>query len=281
MIHAILNYSFMQKALMAAVLASVLCGIIGAVIVEKRLVSMSGGIAHTSFGGIGLGYLLNVPPIITGMIFAVIASISLPVIKRKTNTASDTLIGIFWATGMALGILFIGLTPGYPPDMTSYLFGDILTVSTLYLILLSVLSIIVLIVFISMFNYWKAYLFDETYLHVIGVRTSFFERILYVLIALSIVLLIKVVGIILAIALLTIPSAIAKLYTKQLKVMMIASTLISLLTSIGGLVLSYYFNIPSGATIILLAVVIYFGSYILKKLMALCQIVLVESNLQR
>jgi zinc transport system permease protein len=266
MIHAILNYSFMQKALMAAVLASVLCGIIGAVIVEKRLVSMSGGIAHTSFGGIGLGYLLNVPPIITGMIFAVIASISLPVIKRKTNTASDTLIGIFWATGMALGILFIGLTPGYPPDMTSYLFGDILTVSTLYLILLSVLSIIVLIVFISMFNYWKAYLFDETYLHVIGVRTSFFERILYVLIALSIVLLIKVVGIILAIALLTIPSAIAKLYTKQLKVMMIASTLISLVTSIGGLVLSYYFNIPSGATIILLAVVIYFGSYILKKL---------------
>lgn len=266
MIHAILNYSFMQKALMAAVLASVLCGIIGAVIVEKRLVSMSGGIAHTSFGGIGLGYLLNVPPIITGMIFAVIASISLPVIKRKTNTASDTLIGIFWATGMALGILFIGLTPGYPPDMTSYLFGDILTVSTLYLILLSVLSIIVLIVFISMFNYWKAYLFDETYLHVIGVRTSFFERILYVLIALSIVLLIKVVGIILAIALLTIPSAIAKLYTKQLKVMMIAATLISLFTSIGGLVLSYYFNIPSGATIILLAVVIYFGSYILKKL---------------
>ncbi|MBI9012853.1 MAG: metal ABC transporter permease [Clostridiales bacterium] len=266
MIHAILNYSFMQKALMAAVLASILCGIIGAVIVEKRLVSMSGGIAHTSFGGIGLGYLLNVPPIVTGMIFAVIASISLPVIKRKTNTASDTLIGIFWATGMALGILFIGLTPGYPPDMTSYLFGDILTVSTLYLILLSVLSIIVLIVFISMFNYWKAYLFDETYLHVIGVKTSFFERILYVLIALSIVLLIKVVGIILAIALLTIPSAIAKLYTKQLKVMMIASTLISLVTSIGGLVLSYYFNIPSGATIILLAVVIYFGSYILKKL---------------
>jgi len=265
MIHAILNYSFMQKALMAAVLASILCGIIGAVIVEKRLVSMSGGIAHTSFGGIGLGYLLNVPPIITGMIFAIIASISLPVIKRKTNTASDTLIGIFWATGMALGILFIGLTPGYPPDMTSYLFGDILTVSTLYLILLSVLSIVVLIVFISMFNYWKAYLFDETYLHVIGVKTSFFERILYILIALAIVLLIKVVGIILAIALLTIPSAIAKLYTKQLKVMMIAATLISMFTSIGGLVLSYYFNIPSGATIILLAVVIYFGSYILKK----------------
>lgn len=265
MIHAILNYEFMQRAIMAAVLASILCGIIGAVIVEKKLVSMSGGIAHTSFGGIGLGYLLNIPPIITGMIFAVVASISLPVIKRKTNTASDTLIGIFWATGMALGILFIGLTPGYPPDMTSYLFGDILTVSSLYLLLLSVLSVVVLVVFIGMFNYWKAYLFDETYLHVIGVKTNFFEKLLYILIALAIVLLIKVVGIILAIALLTIPSAIAKLYTKQLKVMMIASTLISLVTSIGGLILSYYLNVPSGATIILFAVVLYFMSYMIKK----------------
>jgi zinc transport system permease protein len=160
------------------------------------------------------------------MIFAVIASISLPVIKRKTSTASDTLIGIFWASGMALGILFIGLTPGYPPDMTSYLFGDILTVSTLYLVLLSVLSVIVLIVFISM---------------------------------------IKVVGIILAIALLTIPSAIAKLYTKSLKVQMIFATFISMVTSIGGLILSYYFNIPSGATIILLAVLVYMLAYVIKK----------------
>ena len=135
MIHAIINYSFMQNAVMAAILSSVLCGIIGTIIVEKKLVSMSGGIAHTSFGGIGLGYLLGVHPIITGMIFAVGASISIPMIKRKTNAAADTLIGVFWATGMALGILFIGLTPGYPPDMTSYLFGDILTVSTLYIFL--------------------------------------------------------------------------------------------------------------------------------------------------
>jgi zinc transport system permease protein len=265
MIQAIVSYAFMQKALMAAVLASILSGIIGAVIVEKKLVSMSGGIAHSSFGGIGLGYLLKIPPIITGMIFAVIASISLPIIKRKTSTASDTLIGIFWASGMALGILFIGLTPGYPPDMTSYLFGDILTVSTLYLVLLSILSVIVLIVFISMFNYWKAYLFDERYLHVIGVKTAFFEKVLYILIALSIVLLIKVVGIILAIALLTIPSAIAKLYTKSLKVQMISATLISMATSIGGLILSYYFNIPSGATIILLAALVYMLAYVIKK----------------
>jgi len=266
MIEAMLNYAFMQRALTAALLASILSGIIGAVIVEKKLVSMSGGIAHTSFGGIGLGYLINWPPIITGMIVAVLASISLPVIKRKTDTASDTLIGMFWASGMALGILFIGLTPGYPPDMTSYLFGDILTVSNLYLALIAVLCVFVVIIFVSMFNYWKAYLFDEKYLHVIGVKTSFFERLLYILIALSIVLLIKVVGIILAIAMLTVPSAIAKLYTKSLKIQMISASIISLMTSIGGLTLSYYFNIPSGATIILLTVLVYIVAYFTRKM---------------
>lgn len=265
MIEAIVNYAFMQRALLAALLASVVSGIIGAVIVEKKLVSMSGGIAHTSFGGIGLGYLMSWPPIITGMLFAIIASLSLPRIRRQTKTASDTLIGMFWATGMALGILFIGLTPGYPPDMTSYLFGDILTVSNLYLALLAGLCLIILFIFISMFNYWKAYLFDEQYLQVVGIKTAFFENLLYTLIALSIVLLIKVVGIILAIAMLTVPSAIAKLFTKSLKVQMISAALISLLTSLGGLMVSYYFNIPSGATIILLAVVLYGFAYLYKR----------------
>lgn len=267
MIHAILNYSFMQNAFIAAILSSILCGIIGTIIVEKKLVSMSGGIAHTSFGGIGLGYLIGIQPIITGMIFAIVASISIPMIKRKTDAEADTLIGVFWATGMALGILFIGLTPGYPPDMTSYLFGDILTVSTLYLILISALSITVLIIIYSMFNYWKVFLFDEDYLKVMGINIQMFEKILYILIALSIVLLIKVVGMILAIALLTIPPAISKLFTKRLKEMMISATILSAFLSIGGLVISYYFDIPSGATIILLSVITYMASYVIAKIM--------------
>ncbi len=265
MIHALINYSFMQNAFLAAILASILCGIIGTIIVEKKLVSMSGGIAHTSFGGIGLGYLLGIQPILTGMLFAIGASISIPMIKRKTKAEADTLVGVFWATGMALGILFIGLTPGYPPDMTSYLFGDILTVSKLYLILISVLSIFVLMIMISMFNYWKAYLFDEDYLKVMGVSVHLFEKVLFVLIAISIVLLIKVVGMILAIALLTLPPAIAKLFTKQLKQLMISSTLLSVFLSIGGLTLSYYFDVPSGATIILLSVTSYVVAYFIAK----------------
>ncbi|MBN2796564.1 MAG: metal ABC transporter permease [Clostridia bacterium] len=267
MINAIFKYSFMQNAVLAAVMASVICGIIGTIIVEKKLVSMSGGIAHSSFGGIGLGYLLNVPPILTGMLFAILASISLPMIKRKTDTNADTLIGVFWATGMALGILFIGLTPGYPPDMTSYLFGDILTVSSLYLVLMGILGVILVVLLTSMFKYWRIYLFDEAYMKVLKINVNWFEKILYIMIAMSIVLLIKVVGMILAIALLTIPPAIAKLYSKNLGRLMITSTVISLGISLLGLTLSYYFNIPSGATIILLAAVLYMISYYIKKIL--------------
>ena len=261
MIETILKYTFMQNALIAAILSSVLCGVIGTIIVEKKLVSMSGGIAHASFGGVGLGYLLKMEPIIMGMIFSVISSLSLPIIKRKTKTNSDTLIGVFWATGMALGILFIGLTPGYPPDMTSYLFGDILTVSSFYLNFMIGLSLLVLIVVIGMFQYWKIYLFDEQHLKVLNIKTYVFEKLLYMLIALSIVLLIKVVGMILAIAMLTIPPAIGKFFTKKLSILMILASLIGLVISLAGLTLSYYFDIPSGATIILLAVVMYIISY--------------------
>lgn len=262
MIETILKYTFMQNALIAAILSSILCGVIGTIIVEKKLVSMSGGIAHASFGGIGLGYLLKMEPIIMGMVFSVISSLSLPIIKRKTKTNSDTLIGVFWATGMALGILFIGLTPGYPPDMTSYLFGDILTVSSFYLNFMIGLSILVLLVVIGMFQYWKIYLFDEQHLKVLNIKTFVFEKLLYMLIALSIVLLIKVVGMILAIAMLTIPPAIGKFFTKKLSTLMILASLIGLFISVAGLTLSYYFDIPSGATIILLAVVMYCVSYI-------------------
>ena len=262
MIQGIINYTFMQNAFMAALLSSIICGVIGTIIVEKKLVSMSGGIAHSSFGGIGLGYLLNIPPILTGMLFAVVASLSLPVIKRKTKTNADTLIGVFWASGMALGILFIGLTPGYPPDMNSYLFGDILTVSSLYLTFMAILSAVTLVVVVGMFNFWKVYLFDEMHLSVLNIKTKLFETILYVLIALSIVLLIKVVGMILAIAMLTIPPAIGKFFTKKLSVLMISATVIGMVISVLGLVLSYYFNIPSGATIILLAVVFYIIAYV-------------------
>lgn len=265
MINAIIDYVFMRNALFAGILASIVCGIIGTIIVEKKLVSMSGGIAHTSFGGIGLGYLLGIEPIIGGMGFAVAASLSIPVINKRTKTNEDTIVGIFWSVGMALGIFFLSLMPGYPPDMTTYLFGDILTVSTGYVYGMLGLTALVLVIILPKFSYWKAYLFDEEFAQLMGIRVKKFEIVLYILIALSIVVLLKVVGIILVIALLTIPPATAKLFSYDLKSMMLISSVLGMVYSIGGLYISYTFDIASGASIILFAASIYFVLMLIKR----------------
>lgn len=265
MIKAVFQYNFLQNAFLSAVLASIVCGIIGTIIMERRLVMMSGGIAHTSFGGIGMGYFLNIEPIIGGLIFAVFASLSIVLINKKTQTDSDVLIGMFWAVGMATGILFIALTPGYPPDMTSYLFGDILTVSKAGLKLMVILDIIILFVVVSFFDYWKAFLFDEEFASVLGIKTMYLEYSMFVLIALTVVVLIKVVGIILVIALLTIPPATAKLFVYDLKKIMITSIVFGGLSCLLGFVVSYQFNIASGATIILLSAMGYFMAIVIKK----------------
>lgn len=260
----ILKYTFFQNALIAAILTSILCGIIGPIISEKKLVMMSGGIAHSSFGGIGLGYFLNIEPIITGLLFSIIASISIMKIKEHSKANTDTIIGILWAIGMALGILFISLTPGYPPDMTSYLFGDILTVSFWDLVLMLVLDIVIVLLVSGLYYYWTAYLFDDEFLRTMNIKTSFFDYVLYILIACTIVALIKIVGIILVIALLTIPTAIAKECSRNFKQMMVIAIGISAVFCLTGLYLSYIFNIPSGASIILLSGLIFLMNYILK-----------------
>lgn len=265
MIDAILHYNYMQNAFFAAILASIICGIIGTIIVEKKLVSMSGGIAHASFGGIGAGYFLGIEPILGGLVFAVITSLSVAKLKRNTGTNADTIISMFWSGGMALGILFIALTPGYPPDMTSYLFGDILTVNNFYLMVMFGLTILVLIIVVSLFNYWKIYLFDEEYAKIMGIKVIVMEIVLYTLVSLSIVILIKVVGIILSIAMLTIPPAIARLFTFEIKWMITLSIILGTVFSLIGLTLSYYLNISSGATIILVAILFYFISVMIKK----------------
>lgn len=253
----LLQYQFMRNGLLSALLSSVLCGIIGTIIVEKKLVSMSGGIAHTTYGGIGLGFLLGIEPMIGGIGFALAAAFGISTIQRRTTTGADTLIGMFWAVGMGLGVVFIALTPGYPPDMTTYLFGDILTVSTNYVRIMALWTTIVLMFVLALFPFLKAYLFDEEHAAVRGIHTRGLEILLYGMIALSIVFLIKVVGIVLAIAMLTIPPATAKIFSHDLRRIMLYSICIGCITSIGGLYVSYLYNIPSGATIILLSIGVY------------------------
>ena len=149
---AILKYNFLQNAIMAAILASIACGVIGTYIMEKKLVMMSGGIAHTAFGGIGLGYFLKVEPILTALGVSVLAAVGVAAVKRQAKTDTDLLIGMFWSLGMALGVVFIAMTPGYPPDTASYLFGNILAVSRTDLRLILALDLLVLAMVIAFFQ---------------------------------------------------------------------------------------------------------------------------------
>lgn len=261
----ILQYNFIQNAIIASFLASVVCGIVGVIIVQKKLVMMSGGIAHTSYGGVGLGYFLGFEPIIGALIVSVSAALGIGYVKRKGMTSSDVIIGIFWSLGMSLGILFIALMPGYPPDLSSYLFGSILTVTQLDLIIMIILAVLVLLVVTTLFNYWQSYMFDDEYAYIMGINTAFLEYLLLVLIALSVVALIRVVGIILVIALLSSPSAIAGMLAQNLKLRMLFAIIIGSIFCLLGLALSYLFNIASGATIVILASAGYLFVYLIVK----------------
>ncbi len=265
MLNIILNYHFIQNAIIASILSSIVCGIIGTIIIEKKLILMGGGIAHTAYGGVGLSYLLNINPLIGAMGFSLIAALGIGKVRKTNIKHSDVIIALFWSLGMALGILFISFMDGYPPDMNSYLFGNILSVSNFDLIAMGVLTFIVLAILSIFFEDWKIYLFDEEMAKVNGLNTTFLEYTLLILIALSVVILIRVSGIIMLIALLCAPSATAALVSEKLNSRMGISILIGLFNSLFGLLLSYTLDIASGASIVILSVIVYALVYLFKK----------------
>ncbi|MDY3846361.1 MAG: metal ABC transporter permease [Eubacteriales bacterium] len=257
MIRIITEYPFMMNAVIASLLASVMCGIVGVIIVEKKLVMMSGGVAHTAYGGVGLGYLLGFEPIIGAALFSVGAAFGIGAMKRRGGANTDIIISLFWALGMALGIAFIALMPGYPPDINSYLFGNILTVTRSDIFIMIPASATVLLITVVFYNDIKAYLFDENFCAIMGMRVRILEYTVLIMIALSVVILLRVAGIILVIALLTAPSACASMISHNLKNRMIISALFSSLFCISGLFISYQLSVPSGATIIFVSVLTY------------------------
>jgi zinc transport system permease protein len=256
---SLLDYQFIRNALIAGALASIVCGIIGVMIAEKKCVMLTGGIAHTSYGGVGLGYFLGFEPVIGAFLFAVGAALGIGYIKRSGTLRSDVITGLFWSTGMALGILFISLMPGYPPELSSYLFGSILAVTKADILFMSGLTIVVVLSVAGFFEYWKMFLFDQEFSHVRGIRTALMEYLLYILIALSVVVLIRVAGIILILALFTAPNAIASLFTRRIAPRMMLSAAVGLFLCFAGLVISYKLNLPSGAAIVILSA----GSFLL------------------
>jgi zinc transport system permease protein len=254
---SVIAFEFFQNALIAGLLASITCGIIGTYVVVKRMVALSGGISHTAFGGIGLGYYAGFDPIIGAIVFSLASALGMGMISLRARQHLDTLIGAIWAIGMAIGILFISLTPGYAPDLFSFLFGNILLVPFSDLLVMGFLALVIVIVVIACYQVFLAVTFDEEYAIVLDIPVEIVYLLLLSLVALTVVMLIRIVGIILVIALLTLPAAISREYCSRLKNMMILSVGVGILVTTGGIFLSYFLDVPSGATIILLAACLY------------------------
>lgn len=250
-------YEFFQKAFLAAIFASISCGIVGTYIVSRRIVFISGGITHASFGGIGLAFLLGFNPLAGAVIFAVGAALGIQFFTKVANVREDSSIAIFWSLGMALGIIFVFMTPGYTPNLMSYLFGNILTVTISELIWMFVLNVVIIFFFSVFFRKILYIAFDEEFARAAGLPVALFNYLTITLIALTVVLNIRVVGIILILSLLTIPQATANLFTKNFRNLLILSSIIAFLGTIAGLFVSYFMDIPSGATIIFTLVLIF------------------------
>lgn len=250
---AVLGFEFFRNAVIAGLIASIACGIVGSYVVVKRLVSMSGGLAHAAFGGVGLGYFIGIDPFIGAAGFTLGIAVLVGMIREKFGQHMETLIGAVWAAGMAAGILFIALTPGYAPELFGFLFGNILLVPSGDLWLMGLLALVIVTVAAAGFSPLMAVTFDEEYARVMNLPVTALLLVLILLIALTVVILIRVVGIILVIALLTLPPAIAREYTTSLRSMMALAVVIAASFTMSGLFLSYALNVPSGASIILLA----------------------------
>ena len=251
------QYSFIIKGLLGAVFASITAGLAGTYVVSKRMVFLSGGITHASFGGIGIGYFIGINPVIGAAVFGILSALGVEYLSVRQKIREDSAIGILWAFGMAIGIIFIYLTPGYTPNLMSYLFGSILTVSNADIIALGTMSVI-LILYFGIFYRTILYIsFDEVFARTYSSYVDIIKYITTSLIALTIVLNIRMAGVVLVISLLTIPPNIAMLFTRVYFRIVLWSIVAGFIGTATGYAISYYAGIPVGATIIFTLVIIW------------------------
>ena len=253
----ILQYTFFQHALVAGVCASILCGVVGTIVVAKQMSSISGGIAHASFGGIGLGYFLGIDPFLTATAFSLCLAGITAFLLRIAKERIDTLIAALWAGGMAIVILFIAFTPGYAPDLLGYLFGNILMVSENQVLMMGLFTGLSVILVVACYHELAAVIVDEEFSEIMGISASLYTCFFLVLIAFTVIMLINIVGIILVIALLTLPVAAVRPFCRSLHGMMVFGSCIGIICTCIGIICSFFFDIPSGATIILICIVFY------------------------
>ena len=260
----ILTYGFFQNALIGSLLASILCGLVGTYIVSKRLVFISGGITHASFGGIGLGVYWGISPILSAIVFSILSACGIQWFSHRKNMREDSAIAIFWTLGMSIGIICCFLTPGFTPQLSSFLFGNILAITSDELMILGILCTIAIVLFTLFLRPLIYTAFDVEFARSQGLPTRWIEYFMMTFIALTIVSCLRLVGVMLVISLLTIPQVTANIFTRNFKWIAIWSVPIGCAGCIGGLTLSYFYNIPSGAAIIFTSI----GLYLLGKMIS-------------
>lgn len=253
----LLQYTFFQHALIGSLLASIVCGMVGTYIVTRRLVFISGGLTHASFGGIGLGLYTGIPPILSAALFAVLSAFGVEWLSKRKDMREDSAIAVFWTLGMALGIMFTFLSPGFAPDLSAYLFGNILTITLADIALLAALAAVLTLFFALYLRPIVYVAFDREFARSQGIPVQLFEYAMMMFIALSIVACLRMVGIVLVISLLTIPQMTANLFSYRFHQIIWLSIGIGYLSCLGGLLISFYLNVPSGASIIFFSIIIY------------------------
>lgn len=253
----LLHYTFFQHALLGSLFASIACGIIGTYIVTRRLVFISGGITHASFGGIGLGLYAGISPLLSAAAFSVLSAFGVEWLSKRKDMREDSAIAVLWTFGMAIGIIFSFLAPGFTPDLSAFLFGNILTITLTDIWMLAILSILLVVFFTLFLNPIICIAFDREFARSQHIPVALFEYLLMMFIALTIVSCLRMVGIVLAISLLTLPQMTANLYTHSFKRIIWLSIIIGYLGCLGGLFISYKLQVPSGAAIIFFSILIY------------------------
>ena len=251
------QYTFFQYALIGLAIISIASAMIGTYIVTRRMVSISGGVTHACFGGLGLGYYLGWNPVLTAALFAVASSLGVELMSVRGRVREDSAIAVIWAIGMAVGILFVFLTPGYVPELNSFLFGNVLTISRADLWAFALFTAVLALFFALFYRRIVAVAFDRDFAFVIGLPVGLISTVMTGMTAVCIVLTIRLVGIMLLMSMLALPQLTAELFCRRFSRMMLASAVVSLLCSVGGLLLAAVVDVPCSALIVLVMAAVY------------------------
>lgn len=260
----IISFPFFQNALVGVIIISIASAIIGTYIVTRRMVFISGGITHACFGGLGLGYFLGISPMLMAAVFAIAGSLGVDTISSR-GARNDSAIAVIWAVGMALGILFISLTPGYVPELSTFLFGNVLTISTTDLLLFGAFTLLLIIYWLLFGRLTVIVAFDADFARTRRLPVRFVEITMIILSALCIVLTIRLIGIMLLMSLISLPQLVAERFTHRYTPMMALSAAISLTGCVGGLWLAYLIDVPASATIVLLLAIFFIAATVIKR----------------